>query len=197
MKPIETQRLTLRNFNAEDGPALLKMIEQYKASPYAQYDHQWPTDPEKIKGAAKWFAEGDAYLAVCLKETRVFIGFVCLNPAKREQPGGMKEYDFGYIFDFDFHGKGYATEACNAVLSYALESLNADRIATGTAEENLPSCRLLEKIGLNVVSRGTASFQTDETGKAIEFPVLSFAITKDQWKQFKKGDAASHGERPK
>ena len=187
MQPIETERLILRNFTAEDGPALLKMIMQYKTSPYAKYDHQWPTDPEKIKGVAKWFAGGDAYLAVCLKETDVFIGFVCLNPVKREEPCGMKEYDTGYIFDFDFHGKGYATEACNAVLSYAFESLNADRVVTGTAGKNLPSCKLLEKIGLSVVSRGTGSFQTDETGKAIEFPALSYAITKDQWRQLKAG----------
>ena len=186
MQPIETERLILRNFAAGDGPALLKMIVQYQASPYAKYDHQWPADPEKIKGAAKWFADGDAYLAVCLKETRVFIGFVCLNPVKREEPCGMKEYDTGYIFDFDFHGKGYATEACNAVLSYAFESLNADRVITGTAEKNVPSCKLLEKIGLSVVGRGMISFQTDETGKAIEFLGVSYAITKDQWRQFKR-----------
>ena len=75
MQPIETDSLTLRNFTAEDGPALLEMLVQYQASTYAKYDHQWPTDPEKIKGVAKWFAEGDAYLAVWLKETNAFIGF--------------------------------------------------------------------------------------------------------------------------
>jgi hypothetical protein len=75
VQPIETDRLTLRNFTALDGPALLEKQEQYQASTYAKYDHQWPTDPEKIRGVAKWFAEGDAYLAVWLKETNAFIGF--------------------------------------------------------------------------------------------------------------------------
>jgi ribosomal-protein-alanine N-acetyltransferase len=186
MQPIETERLLLRNFTAGDGQALLKMIVQYQASPYMKHDHQWPTEPEMIKGAAKWFAEGDAYLAVCLKEIDVFIGLVYLNPVKRDEPSGMKEYGIGYIFDFDFHGKGYATEACNAILSYAFESLDADRAVSGTSEKNLPSCKLLERIGMSVVSRGTCSFQMDETGKPIEFLGLSYAVTKDQWRQIKK-----------
>lgn len=187
MQPIETDRLTLRNFTAEDGPALLKMLVQYQASTYAKYDHQWPTDPEKIKGVAKWFAEGDAYLAVWLKETNAFIGFVCLNPVKREEPGGLKKYDIGYIFDFDFHGKGYATEACNAVLAYAFRSLDADSVITGTAEKSLPSCKLLERIGMSLVSRETASFQMDENGKPIEFVGLSYAVTREQWLASAKG----------
>jgi hypothetical protein len=68
--------------------ALVLGLVQYQASPYANYDHQWPTNPEKIKSVAKLFSEGDAYLAVCLKETNNFIGFVSLNPVKREEPGG-------------------------------------------------------------------------------------------------------------
>jgi RimJ/RimL family protein N-acetyltransferase len=181
MQAIETKRLTLRNFTIEDGPALLKTLAQYQASAYAKYDHPWPTDPEKIKGMAKWFAEGDAYLAVCLKETNAFIGFACLNPVKQSEPCELKIYDTGYVFDFDFHGKGYATEACKAVLAYAFGSLDADRIITGTAERNLPSCKLLERIGMSLVSKGTASFQMDENGKPVEFVGLSYAVTKGQW----------------
>ena len=181
MQPIETKRLTLRNFTIEDGPALLKTLAQYQASAYAKYDHPWPTDPEKIKGVAKWFAEGDAYLAVCLKENNVFIGFVCLNPVKQSAPCELKIYDTGYVFDFDFHGKGYATEACKAVLAYAFGSLGADSVITGTADRNLPSCKLLEKIGMRLVSKGTASFQMDENGKPIEFLGRSYAVTREQW----------------
>ena len=145
MQAIETDRLRLRNFTADDGPALLKMIVQYQASPYAQYDQPWPADLEEIKGVASWFAGGDDYLAVCLKESGVFIGFVCLNPEARD---GEPAVNIGYIFDADYHGHGYATEACRAALARAFTVLGVTRVVTGTARANLPSIRLLERLCL-------------------------------------------------
>lgn len=122
MQAIATDRLVIRNFTASDWPALHKMIVQYQASPYAKYDHPWPTDPEEIRGVAQWFADGDHYLAVCLKENGVFIGFVCLNP---EEHDGESALNIGYIFDADYHGQGYATQACRAALTRAFDVLDA------------------------------------------------------------------------
>lgn len=149
MTPIETDRLILRNFAADDWPALHQMIVGYQQSPYARYDHPWPTEPEKIREVAEWFAGGDRYLAVCLKESGTFIGFVCLNPGEHE--GVM---DLGYVFDADYHGQGYATEAGRAALARAFEVLGVDRVVSGTAKENLPSCRLLERLGLRQTAEG-------------------------------------------
>lgn len=180
MQPIGTERLTIRNFTAEDGPALLKMIVQYQASPYAKYDHPWPTDPEQIKGVAKWFANGDAYLAVCLKETGDFIGFVCLNP---EETGRGVVFNIGYIFDFDYHGKGYTTEACRSALRHAFDELQAEAVVTGTAEANEASCRLLERLGFRVIRLCTESLQRTPEGKPIEFTGCKYRITREEWKR--------------
>jgi ribosomal-protein-alanine N-acetyltransferase len=163
MQPIETDRLLLRNFTPEDGPALLKMIVQYQASPYAQYDHAWPTDPEQVKGVAAWFAQGDAYLAVCLKETGVFVGFVCLNP---QEAGEETVFNIGYIFDSDYHRQGYATEAGRAALTRAFDALGAARVVTGTARENLPSVRLLRRLGLTETAHDPG-----------------WAITREEWRR--------------
>ena len=151
MEAIETERLVLRNFSAEDGEALLKMIVQYQQSPYAQYDNPWPTDPEQIRGVAQWFASGDHYLAVCRKTDGVFVGFVCLNP---EEQHGEPALNIGYIFAADYHGRGYATEAGRAALARAFETLGAARVVTGTAEANLPSVRLLQRLGLRRADPG-------------------------------------------
>lgn len=179
MQPIETERLMLRNFTAEDGPALLKMIVQYQASPYAKYDHPWPADPEQIKGVAKRFAKGDAYLAVCLKETRVFIGFVYLNPVKT---GSGAVFNIGYIFDFDYHRKGYVTEACRATLHRAFDELRAEAVVTGTAEANKSSCRLLERLGFRMIRLSTESLQSTPEGKSVEFTACEYRISREEWK---------------
>lgn len=113
MIPIETERLVVRNFKVDDWEALHKMIVQYEASEFAAYDQQWPTSVEQIKGITEWFASGDNFMAACLKDTSQFIGFVALNPEEGEDG---QEYNIGYVFDSHYHGHGYATEACKAIL---------------------------------------------------------------------------------
>lgn len=175
MIPIETERLVVRNFNVNDWDVLHKMIVQYEASEYAAYDQPWPTSVEEIKGITKWFASGDNFLAACLKETSQFIGFVALSPEEGE------EYNLGYVFDSNYHGQGYATEACNAVLHRAFGPLKASRVISGTAAVNRSSCRLLERLGFRKTGEETTSFRATEDGKPIEFLGYVYALSNDEW----------------
>jgi RimJ/RimL family protein N-acetyltransferase len=84
MTLLDTDRLIIRNFRPDDWPALHRMIGQYQASEYAAFDRPWPTSEEEIRNITAWFASGDDFLAVCLKEAGQFVGFVSLNP---EQDG--------------------------------------------------------------------------------------------------------------
>lgn len=178
MEAIETDRLTIRNFVADDWQDLLEVAIKYQASEYAKYDHKWPADADEIKGVAEWFAGGDSYLAVCLKTTGVLIGLIAQNPHEEE---GAVVYGLGYVFDPDYHGQGYATEACSAALDRAFGPLGADRVTTGTAAANEPSCQLLRRLGLREVGQGTGSFRETPDGEPIEFVSLSFAITREEW----------------
>ena len=179
MITIETERLFVRNFNVNDWGGLYEMIIQYESSNYAVYDHQWPTSTEEIKGVTKWFADEDSFLAVCLKETEKLIGFISLNESKTENG---KEFNLGYIFNFDYHGKGYATEGCRVLVGYAFEQLGAYRVITGTAVENRASCRLLERLGFKKTDESKGSFRNTQEGKPIEFIGYTFAISRDEWK---------------
>jgi RimJ/RimL family protein N-acetyltransferase len=179
MTTIETERLVIRNFKVSDCEALHEMIIQYESSEYAVYDHEWPTSPQELKGVTEWFASGDSFLAVCLKDTGRFIGFVSLN---QEQIEVCREFNLGYIFNFDYHGKGYGTEACRAILAHAFDGLQADRVITGTAAANRPSWHLLEKLGLKRTVESTGSFRNTPDGKPIQFLGYNYAISRDEWK---------------
>jgi RimJ/RimL family protein N-acetyltransferase len=179
MNPIETTRLVLRTFNVDDCGVLHQMIVQYEASDYAAYDQQWPTSVEEIKGVTEWFARGDNFLAVCLKGTSQFIGFVALNP----EGDDSREYNLGYVFDSNYHSQGYATEACAAMLNRAFGQLQALRVVAGTAAVNRGSCRLLEKLGFRKIGENMTSFKTGEDGKPIEFVGYLYAISKEEWEQ--------------
>ena len=178
MVTLETGRLLIRNFKPADWEALHEMITQYEASEYGAYDQQWPTGPEDIKGVAEWFASGESYLAVTLKDTGRFIGFVSLNPEQKE---GVREYNLGYIFNSDFHSKGYATEACRAALEHAFGTLQADSMITGTAALNRASCRLLERLGFKKTVESTGSFRNDPDGKPIEFLGYTYFLPREDW----------------
>jgi RimJ/RimL family protein N-acetyltransferase len=170
---LTTDRLHIRNFTTDDTDALHAIILQYSASPFALMDHKWPTEKEEIAEVVKWFASGDRFLAVCLKDTKQLIGFVQMKP---EEISGL-----GFIFNFNYHGKGYATEACRAVLDDAFNNRGVQSVMTGTSAENKPSCRLLLRLGFHITGESRDSFQTDENGNPIEFPSYQFTLTKQTW----------------
>ena len=58
------------------------------------------------------------------------------------------EPELSYLFGKEYRGKGIATEACRAILHYAAEELEMERIYLRTSKGNLPSQKLAEKLGL-------------------------------------------------
>jgi RimJ/RimL family protein N-acetyltransferase len=178
VQPLETDRLLIRNFAPDDGPALLDLVRRYQSSPYAQFDHRWPMSPEEIQAVAEWFASGESSLAVCLRSSGEFIGFVSLNQETTE-PGCI--YNLGYVFHQAHWRHGYATEACRAVLRRAFLDLGADRVVTGTAAANAPSCRLLARLGFRQAGESTGAFQTDQDGQPITFLGYSYELTREEW----------------
>ena len=192
MIALETNRLVVKNFEVSDCEALHEMIVQYEASEYAAYDQQWPTSAEEIKGITEWFASGDNFLATCLKGMSHFIGFVALNLEGEEN---SREYNIGYVFDANYRGRGYATEACKAMLDRAFSDLQASRVVTRTAALNQPSCRLLERLGFRKTGEQVSSFKTAEDGKPIEFLGYVYALSKDEWE--KRQSQVGHFHRTK
>jgi ribosomal-protein-alanine N-acetyltransferase len=171
---LESERLTITNFKISDWEALHEMINQYVSSGLAAYEpHQWPTSPEEIRKITEWFASGDSYFAVCLKNTDRFIGFAALNPEQK-----VREFNLGYIFNFDYHGKGYATEACRAILDHAFGRLQAQKVVTETAAENIASVRLLEWLGFRKNSESSGSFEMSrdewktKSGRKSQKPII-------------------------
>ncbi len=125
-----------------------------------------PTSSEETRKVAECLASADAYLAVCLKGKGLFAGFVRLNEEHRDD---SRQYHLGSVFDADYHRKGYATEACRAVIQRAFEELRADRVVIETAIVDVPSRGPLEKLGFSCVKRFAGSFRNGDDGKSLEF----------------------------
>ncbi|MHA2181294.1 MAG: GNAT family N-acetyltransferase [Promethearchaeota archaeon] len=173
---IELERIVIRKFTLNDWEDLSEVGLKYETSKYAKYDHgPWPDSPDVYKGIVESWSKSDDFLAVILKVTNKLIGFISL-PRR-----GNAEFDFGFVFHPDFHGSGYATEGCEAVLKYIFEVFQADRISTGTAKENTPSCELLKRLGFIQVREAITSLRKDEKGNPIEFSALDFTLSREEW----------------
>lgn len=57
-----------------------------------------------------------------------------------------------------YHSKGYAFESIKALIEYFAAECGAATFTAGTAIDNIPSCRLLEKLGFACTSTETVSF---------------------------------------
>lgn len=159
MTPLETDRLTIRNFRPDDWQEFQQLAIAYRASEWAKYDHLWPTSTDEVKGMANWFSEGDSHLAVCLKATGKLIGLIAIGPREDHE---KRVHGLGYVFHPEHHGQGYATEGCRSAMAYVFGPLAADAILTGTHPDNKPSVRLLGRLGLREIERGEYTISREE-----------------------------------
>jgi RimJ/RimL family protein N-acetyltransferase len=61
----------------------------------------------------------------------------------------QEEIELGFRLRLKFWGKGYATEAAQAVLGYGFRSLGLKRIIAFAIPQNLASIRVIEKLGFS------------------------------------------------
>jgi len=81
------------------------------------------------------------------------------------------------VFDPALGGRGYATEAANAMLRLGFEELGLHRIVARIDERNAPSVRLARRLGM----RQEARLVENEFFKGEWSTELDFAMLADEW----------------
>jgi ribosomal-protein-alanine N-acetyltransferase len=143
---LETSRLLLREFVAQDADALAAVLGDPVAMRYypAALDH---------KGVEEWIGknigryqrDGFGLWAMALKDSCELIGDCgCIL----QDVEGANHVEVGYHVRRDLWGKGYATEAARACMQYAFTALGSTRIISMIRPENVQSVRVAEKNGL-------------------------------------------------
>jgi RimJ/RimL family protein N-acetyltransferase len=69
-------------------------------------------------------------------------------------------YELFYSILPNFRGRGYATEASEAILSFGFEVVGLNRVVAIADRPNVASVRVLQKIGMKAVEEITLSGQT-------------------------------------
>jgi ribosomal-protein-alanine N-acetyltransferase len=175
---LVTTRLILREFRADDWPAVLA----YQTDPrYLRYYDWTGRTPQEVQAFVQSFLDQQHVhprikfqLAVTLKDTRQLIG----NCGIRLDAPGAREGDIGYELDPEHWGRGYATEAARAIVRLGFTELGLHRISSGCVADNVGSARVLEKVGMRLEGR-----QRDkEWYKGRWWDRLLYAILEDEWR---------------
>ena len=149
---LETERLRLREFTADDAPHLVRL----DADPDVA---KWSPDPPVTLEEAEreWLPHffrqyeqtpGFGFWAVEEKATGEFIGWFHLRPGDWH---GADEPELGYRFRRSAWGKGYATEGGKALIDKAFLEHPVRRVLAETAGFHTASRRVMEKCGMRLI----------------------------------------------
>lgn len=177
MTMIGTERLLVRSFRPEDWMDLQEYLSRKEVM---RYEYEWDTSDEGMQKAARDLSVGNNFWACELKDAGKMIGHVYLG---REQPEAFNTWMLGYIFNNDYYGNGYATEACRAVLQYAFRVMGVYRVIAKCSPENEASWKLLERIGMRQEGRSLrcASIKKTPSGEPIWWDELLYAMLSVEW----------------
>ena len=177
--PLRTERLLLRPFVDDDLDAFHDM---YRRGDVARYLYSEPRSREqaseyleRVKKLTSFDTEGHAIrLAAVLPDSGAVIGDISLNHVGREHGQG----EIGFVINPDYQRRGYATEACAALMRLGFGELGLHRVVGRADPRNAGSVGVMERLGM----RREAHFRENEFIKGEWGDEVVYAILATEWK---------------
>ena len=157
---IVTQRLILRKYSLNDAPFIYSLLNSE-----GWLENIGDRKIKTIDDAANYIRLnyftcyemwGYGPFLVALKNSEKPIGSAGLH--RRD---GLEHPDIGFAFLPEFWHQGFAFEATTAVIQFAKRKWNIEKITGITLPENLPSKKLLKKLGLSEIGNYTTKHGQD------------------------------------
>jgi RimJ/RimL family protein N-acetyltransferase len=150
--PIKTERLVLREPEPRDRAAFIELLTSPEVGAYLggprprdELERALPETPERRPGLFVIELDG------------AMIGTVELNRRDAERRSRVRpdagEAELGYLLLPEAWGRGYAAEACAAVLGWYADALPGEPVVLCTQTANDRSMRLAAKLGFTEVQR--------------------------------------------
>jgi RimJ/RimL family protein N-acetyltransferase len=180
---LETERLILRRFTTDDADALLALHSDPEVMRYLSGGT--PDTRETIVGATLprilgYYEQYKDYglWAAIEKATGAFLGWFHFWPRGE---ANLDTVDLGYRLHQSTWGKGYATEASQALIHKGFADPVIQRITASALADNIASRRVMEKVGLTLVRTYRASLPNRFNG--VEQEIVEYALDRADWEQ--------------
>jgi ribosomal-protein-alanine N-acetyltransferase len=145
---ITTPRLLLRKFKRGDAAAVFAYASDPEVALYTLWDRHRDvkTTRKFVEMVLKAYKQGrPAPWAIVLRGEDRLIGAIGLRNWVLEHARA----EVGYVVAREHWGKGYASEALQAVLAFGFSRMQVNRIEAKCVPENRASSRVLEKGGMH------------------------------------------------
>ncbi len=142
---LQTDRLLVRESTLEDVDEFYRI---YKEPSITFYMEDLYKDREEELAYMKAYIDqiygfyGYGLWTVILKETGQIIGRAGLSVRE-----GYDIPELGFLIDVSYQKQGYGFEVCDAILHYARDQLEFEKVQALVDERNMVSVHLLEKLG--------------------------------------------------
>ncbi|MFJ8045549.1 GNAT family N-acetyltransferase [Kitasatospora sp. NPDC096147] len=150
--PLRTERLVLRGARPGDRAAFVELL----ASPQV-YEYLGGARPRAELEAAVPEAPGQRPGLFVVELDGKMIGTVTVDRRAAGRPGRVGpaggDAELSYLLLPHAWGRGYATEACTAVLQWTAAALPGEPVVLCTQSANARSVRLAEKLGFAELER--------------------------------------------
>ena len=145
LNEIKTERLTLKKLGVSEKGRLIDLIGDSRvAETLSNVPHPY-TDED----AEYWLnSVNTSEFRLNIFRNHVLIGGIGLTP---EDDGYC---ELGYWLGFEYWGKGYATEACKALLNYAKRNTSYKNFRANVYKGNTASSKVLKKLGFSQTGEG-------------------------------------------
>lgn len=176
--PLQTARLTLRDFVPNDFDAIHAYASNADVTRYMFYDPRTTAETraylDRMLASQRDTPRLIWELAVVLTDEDRVIGACDLTLGNVRD----NEADLGFIFSQDAWGKGYATEAAQALVREGFEHLGLNRIFATCDVANHASVRVLEKAGLT----REATLERHKFARNTWWTSYRYAIRRQEWR---------------
>lgn len=178
-----TLRTVVRRFRENEGEVFYKLVADNtsRINDYFPQTMEAVTDKDAGEGyvrqkLADWLTQQEYCFGVWESKQAKLVGFVRLFNITWGVPAG----EIAFFIDKDFEGKGIMTEVVQAVMGFAFEELEIEKLSLRTATDNYATQRLARKCGFRREGDLRSAFRRP-SGDLID--VMLFGYTKTEYEK--------------
>lgn len=174
---LTTARLVLRPFTEADRDGVFRLHASAEVMRY--WDSAPWSDPARVDrflGRCRALAEEGSGIRAALerRDDSAFLGWIGLQHWDHDN----RSANLGYMLTEDSWHQGYASEAGQALLAWAFDAMDLNRVSAQADTRILASARVLEKLGFTL--EGTLRENVIVNGKASDD--WTFGLLRREWK---------------
>ena len=193
-KIIETERLILKPQTMKEQKRLWEILmipsvnDVYLTTPskFREKLKDWSIQEKFYQKKMEHANDDDVFeWSIFLKENNECIGKIDFHERNKEdnQIEDKSIRGAGWYIDPIYQGKGYGTEAAKSALAYMFNEVDIKEVITGAAISNIPSWKIMEKIGFKREKETELVYYTYKDEPVEDY---KYTVTKEEYFNFIK-----------